>query len=45
VHALVKSTFGLGVSGVAWCGAAIAALWALVAWTLGGRYAGLNRRD
>jgi ATP/ADP translocase len=45
VHALVKSTFGLGVSGVAWCGAAIAAAWALVAWTLGGRHADLSRRD
>jgi AAA family ATP:ADP antiporter len=45
VHALVKSTCGLGVSGVAWCGAAIATVWALVAWALGGRYAGLSRRD
>jgi AAA family ATP:ADP antiporter len=45
VHALIKATFGLGVSGIAWCGAAIAGLWALVAWTLGGRHADLSRRD
>jgi AAA family ATP:ADP antiporter len=38
VHALVKGAFGLGVSGVAWCGAAIAAVWALVAWALGTRH-------
>jgi ATP:ADP antiporter, AAA family len=44
VHALVKSTFGLGVTGVAWCGAAIAAVWALVAWALGGRHVDLSRR-
>jgi len=37
LHALLKSTFGLGVSGIAWCGAAIAAVWALVAWVLGSR--------
>jgi len=44
-HAFVKATFGLGLSGVAWCGVAIAGLWALVAWALGGRYGGLSRRD
>jgi AAA family ATP:ADP antiporter len=43
-HALVKATFGLGLSGIAWCGAGIAALWALVAWALGGRHVGLSRR-
>ena len=45
MHALLKSTFGLGVSGIAWCGAAIAGVWALVAWALAGRHAGLSRRD
>jgi AAA family ATP:ADP antiporter len=45
VHALLRSTLGLGVSGVAWCGAVIAGVWALVAWALGGRHAGLSRRD
>jgi len=44
VHALLKSTFGLGVSGIAWCGAAIAAVWALVAWALGNRHEALSRR-
>ena len=43
-HALVKSTFGLGLSGVAWCGALLAALWALVAWRLGSRHVALNSR-
>jgi len=37
LHALLKSTFGLGVSGIAWCGAGIATVWALVAWALGSR--------
>ncbi len=44
VHALLKSTFGLGVSGIAWCGAVIAAVWALVAWVLGTRHVKLSRR-
>jgi AAA family ATP:ADP antiporter len=44
VHAFVKATFGLGVTGIAWCGAAIAAVWAVVAWALGTRYGGLSRR-
>lgn len=43
-HALLKSTFDLGVSGIAWCGAAIAATWALVAWALGKRHETLSRR-
>ncbi len=34
-HALVKGTFDLGLTGVAWCGAALAAVWALVALRLG----------
>ena len=34
-HALVKGAFDLGLSGVAWCGAALAAVWALVALRLG----------
>ena len=43
-HALIKTTFGLGVSGIAWCGVAIAMLWASVAWALGTRHVDLNRR-
>jgi AAA family ATP:ADP antiporter len=34
-HAVVKSAFDLGLSGVAWCGAALAVVWAAVAWRLG----------
>jgi AAA family ATP:ADP antiporter len=34
-HALVKSAFDLGLSGIAWCGAALAVVWAAVAWRLG----------
>jgi AAA family ATP:ADP antiporter len=34
-HALVKATFGFGLSGMAWCGAVIAAVWAAVAFALG----------
>ncbi len=45
VHAFLRSTFALGTSGIAWCGAVIAAVWALAAWQLGGRYGGLSRRD
>jgi AAA family ATP:ADP antiporter len=44
-HALVKATFGLGLSGVAWCGAVLAVLWAAVAWVLGTRHVALNRRS
>jgi AAA family ATP:ADP antiporter len=43
-HALVKATFGLGLSGVAWCGALLAGLWAVVAWRLGTRHEALNPR-
>jgi AAA family ATP:ADP antiporter len=43
-HALVKGLFGLGLSGIAWCGAALAAVWAAVAWVLGTRHEALNRR-
>jgi AAA family ATP:ADP antiporter len=43
-HALLESAFGLGVSGIAWCGAVIAGVWAMVAWALGGRHVGLSRR-
>ena len=42
-HALLKSTFGLGLTGVAWAGAAVAAAWALVALRLGALH--LSRRD
>jgi AAA family ATP:ADP antiporter len=43
-HALLKSTFGLGLSGIAWCGAALAALWAVVAFVLGTRHQAVNPR-
>jgi AAA family ATP:ADP antiporter len=43
-HALIKSTFGLGLSGIAWCGALLAALWAAVAWWLGTRHDSLQGR-
>ena len=42
-HALLKSTFGLGLTGVAWAGAAVAAAWAIVALRLGALH--LSRRD
>jgi AAA family ATP:ADP antiporter len=42
VHALLKSTPGLGLTGIAWCGAALAALWAVTAWWLGTRHAALG---
>jgi AAA family ATP:ADP antiporter len=35
LHALLKSTFGLGLVGIAWVGAGIAAAWTLVALRLG----------
>jgi AAA family ATP:ADP antiporter len=44
VHALVKATFGLGLSGIAWCGAGLAVLWALVAFVLGTRHQAVNSR-
>jgi len=43
-HAIVKATFGLGLSGIAWCGAALAALWAVVAFVLGTKHQALNPR-
>jgi AAA family ATP:ADP antiporter len=43
-HAFVKATFALGLSGIAWCGALLAALWAVVAWRLGSRHVELNPR-
>jgi AAA family ATP:ADP antiporter len=43
-HAIVKATFGLGLSGIAWCGAALAALWAVVAFVLGTKHLVLNPR-
>ena len=45
VHALLKSTFGLGITGIAWVGAGIAALWALVAWRLGVLHLSRRRRS
>ena len=43
-HAIVKATFGLGLSGIAWCGAALAALWAVVALVLGTKHLARNPR-
>ena len=43
-HSLLQSLFGLGLSGIAWCGAVLAGLWAAVAWALGTRHASLNSR-
>jgi AAA family ATP:ADP antiporter len=42
LHAFLKSTFGLGLSGIAWVGAGMAAVWALVAFSLGRMH--VNRR-
>jgi len=44
VHALLKSTFGLGLVGIAWVGAGIAAAWALVAYRLGTLQVSRRRR-
>ncbi|HWJ07521.1 MAG TPA: hypothetical protein VNS57_17220, partial [Steroidobacteraceae bacterium] len=44
LHALLKSTFGLGLSGIAWVGAGIAAAWALVALRLGTLHVTRRRR-
>jgi hypothetical protein len=40
----VKATFGLGLTGIAWCGAGLAALWAVVAYVLGTKHVQLNPR-
>jgi len=42
-HALLKSSFELGLAGIAWCGAVLAAVWALVALRLGREH--VARRD
>lgn len=44
LHALLKSTFGLGLSGIAWVGAGIAAAWAVVALRLGALHLTRRRR-
>ena len=44
LHALLKSTFGLGLVGIAWVGAGIAAIWAFVAWRLGTLQVSRRRR-
>jgi AAA family ATP:ADP antiporter len=44
VHALLKSTFGLGLVGIAWVGAGLAAAWALVAYRLGTLQVSRRRR-
>ena len=38
VHALLKSVFGLGLVGIAWSGAVVAAIWSATAWYLGSRH-------
>jgi AAA family ATP:ADP antiporter len=43
-HALLKSALGLGLSGVAWCGVLLAAVWAGVAWRLGTRHVAFSAR-
>jgi ATP:ADP antiporter, AAA family len=45
LHALLKSTFGLGLVGIAWVGAVIAAAWALVAFRLGTLHVSRRRRS
>jgi AAA family ATP:ADP antiporter len=42
-HTIVKNAFDLGLSGIAWCGAALAVVWAAVAWRLGREH--LQRRS
>ena len=44
-HALLKSTFGLGLAGIAWSGAVLAAIWAGTAWWLGTRHSDLRGND
>ena len=44
LHAFLKSTFGLGLVGIAWVGAGLAALWALVAFRLGTLHVSRRRR-
>jgi AAA family ATP:ADP antiporter len=44
-HALIKATFGFGLTGMAWCGAVIAALWAGVAFALGSGHVSRRRRS
>jgi AAA family ATP:ADP antiporter len=44
LHALLKSSFGLGLVGIAWVGAGIAAAWALVAYRLGTLHVTRRRR-
>ncbi|HET7204680.1 MAG TPA: MFS transporter [Steroidobacteraceae bacterium] len=44
LHALLKSTFGLGLVGIAWIGAGIATIWALVAFRLGTLQVSRRRR-
>jgi ATP:ADP antiporter, AAA family len=45
LHAFLKSTFGLGLTGIAWVGALIAALWAAVAFSLGRMHVSRRRRS
>jgi ATP:ADP antiporter, AAA family len=45
LHALLKSTFGLGLSGIAWVGAGMAAVWALVAFLLGRQHVSRRRQN
>jgi AAA family ATP:ADP antiporter len=41
-HGLLKAAFGLGLAGIAWSGAVLAAIWAGTAWWLGTRHAELG---
>ena len=42
-HTLVKGAFDLGLSGIAWCGVGLAAVWALVAMRLGREHTARGR--
>jgi ATP:ADP antiporter, AAA family len=45
LHAFLKSTFGLGLVGIAWVGAGVAALWAVVAFALGRMHVSRRRQN
>jgi AAA family ATP:ADP antiporter len=44
-HAFLTSVFGLGLTGIAWCGALLAAGWAAVAYNLGGMHGSRRSRS
>ena len=45
LHAFLQSTFGLGLTGIAWVGAGMAALWAAVAFALGRMHVSRRRQS